>query len=159
MAAAAIGCARAAIDQTIVRLRSRSCFGNPVGRFSHLQQQLAVHLSRIYMCKLLIRETALRIDLKLPAVADSAMCKAEAIESSLDAVQFCMLVHGAQGYETSTGIEKRLRDLLGLRVADGTSDVLRGQVAQAVLGNELYNLSLGRTQKRDWSAIQSRRFW
>jgi alkylation response protein AidB-like acyl-CoA dehydrogenase len=87
------------------------------------------------------------------------MAKAEAVESAIDAVQFCMLVHGAQGYDKSMRLEKRLRDLLGLRVADGTTDLLRGQVAQSVLGNELYNLSLGRPSKSDWSAIQTRRFW
>jgi alkylation response protein AidB-like acyl-CoA dehydrogenase len=87
------------------------------------------------------------------------MAKAEAVEIAINALQFCMLAQGAAGYEVATGLEKRLRDALGLRIADGALDVLRGQVAQAVLGNYLYNLSLGRPHKQDWSSIQTRRFW
>jgi cyclohexanecarboxyl-CoA dehydrogenase len=159
MAAAVIGCARAALDQVIVWMQNRFAFGAPIGRFTHLQQELAIHISRIHMLGLLVHAAAVRLDDNKPAVADAAMAKAEAVESAISAVQFSMLVHGARGYDKSVGLEKRLRDLLGLRVADGTTDVLRGQVAQSVLGNELYNLSLGRPAKQDWSSIQTRRFW
>jgi hypothetical protein len=37
---------------------------------------------------------------------------------------------------------------MGLRIADGTTDVLRGQVARALLGNGLYEMSLGREDKK-----------
>src|SRR5688572_30252451 len=56
--------------------RTSVTFGGPVGRFTHLQQQLAQHTSQLFMAKLLVENTAGRIDKKVPAVADSAMCKA-----------------------------------------------------------------------------------
>jgi cyclohexanecarboxyl-CoA dehydrogenase len=159
MAAAALGSCETVIDQTVERLKTRMSFGGPIGRFTHLQQELATCLTQVHLLRLLIQNTTARINSRLPAVADAAMCKAEAVETAIQVVNFGMRVHGASGYEKSTKLEKRLRDLLGLRIADGTTDVLRGQVAQSVLGNELYNLALGRTQKKDWSSIQSRRYW
>jgi len=62
MAAAAIGCARGAIDQAINWLRSRQAFGGPIGRFTHLQQQLAEHVARLHMVWLLIISVMERID-------------------------------------------------------------------------------------------------
>ena len=45
-------------------------------------------------------------------------------------------------------LEKRLRDLLGLRIADGTTDVLRTEVARSLLGEDLYEMTLGRPSRR-----------
>ncbi len=161
MAAAAIGCARAAIDQTISWLRDRNAFGGPIGRFTHLQQGLAKHTARLHASWLLVQSVMARLDQRSVAFADAAMAKAEAVEWALHAVEWAALVHGARGYCSATDIEQRLRDLLGLRIADGTTDVLRGQVARAVLGNDMYELSLGR--KVDEQEMQkwkmSRRFW
>jgi alkylation response protein AidB-like acyl-CoA dehydrogenase len=76
---------------------------------------------------------------------DAAMVKAEVVEIALDASDWAMKVHGAKGYTDSLDIEKRVRDLMGLRLADGTTDVLRGQVARKLLGEDLYAITLGRT--------------
>jgi len=160
MAAAAIGCARGAIEQSINRLQTRKAFGGPIGRFTHLQQQLAEHTARLHMAWLLVLSVMDRIDSRLPAFADAAMAKAEAVEVALSAVDWCMRVYAAKGYSTQVDIEKRFRDLLGLRIADGTTDVLRTQVARAILGNDLYEMALGRSENNRSSDTHiNRRFW
>ena len=73
--------------------------------------------------------------------------KAEAVEIAIDSVEWAMQIHGAKGYTTEVDLEKRLRDLLGLRIADGATDVLRGQVARGLLGDALYEQSLGRVRE------------
>ncbi|AQV94978.1 acyl-CoA dehydrogenase [Cupriavidus necator] len=158
MAAAAIGCAQAALNRVKQRLHTRYAFSGLIGRFSHLQQEYAVHASRLHMAWLLVQDAARRIEGKLPGYMDSAMAKAEAVEAAIAAVQWAMLVHGAYGYSVEAGLEKRHRDLLGLRIADGTTDVLRGQVARGLLGDELYALSLGRDVPPR-NSIKERRLW
>lgn len=166
MAAAAIGCARGALDQAMQWLHARHAFGGPIGRFSHLQQELAQHVARVHMAWLLICSVAERIDARQPAFADAAMAKAEALESALAAADWAMRVHGARGHTTQYDLAQRYRDLASLRIADGTTDVLRGQVARALLGDELYELSLGRERPtrvpdvldRD-NELPSRRYW
>jgi len=148
MAAAAIGCAREAINQTVVRLKSRRAFGGPIGRFSHLQQALATHVAQLHMAWLLVASVMERLDRKEPVRAAAAMTKAEAIEAAIAAVEWAMQVHGAAGYCAHSDLEKRLRDLLGLRIADGTTDVLRTEVARSLLGEDLYEMTLGRPSRR-----------
>ncbi len=161
MAAAAIGCGRGALDQAVVWLRQRQAFGGPIGRFTHLQQALAQHVARLHMAWLLVQATAARIDAHQPAFADAAMAKAEALEAALAAADWAMTVHGARSHTTLLDLEQRVRDLQALRIAGGTTDVLRSQVARAVLGSELYELGLGRGRgaAQDDPPLGSRRFW
>lgn len=160
MAAAALGCAEAAVDMAIERMKSREAFGGPIGRFTHLQQDLARHTAQLHMAWLLVESVARAFDERRWPIFDAAMAKAEALEASVAATQWAMSVFGAAGYDSATGIEKRFRDLLGLRIADGTTDVLRGQVARAILGEQLYELSLNRNIQGSFSGGDARRrFW
>ena len=161
MAAAAIGCGRGALDQAIEWLRERQAFGGPIGRFTHLQQELAGHVARLHMAWLLVQSSAARQDARQPAFADACMAKAEGIEAALAAVDFAQRVHGARGQTTLVDLEQRRRDLGALRIAGGAPDVLRSQVARAVLGNPLYEAALGRNLAAgdDDAQLGSRRFW
>jgi alkylation response protein AidB-like acyl-CoA dehydrogenase len=160
MAALAVGSAQATIDQTAVRMKTRHAFGGPIGRFSHLQQAMAHWIAHLRMAWLLVESVADQIDTHVWPTADAAMLKAEALEVSIGATEWAMSVFGGAGYDAATGLEKRYRDLLGLRIADGTTDVLRSQVARAFLGERLYDLSLNRSPTGGRAGdTQSRRFW
>jgi alkylation response protein AidB-like acyl-CoA dehydrogenase len=160
MAAAAIGCGRGAINQAIEYLRNRQAFGGPIGRFTHLQQELSRHVAHLHSTWLLVLSAMERLDLNQRAYVDAAMAKAEAVEVALDAADWAMRVHGAKGFTQQLDIEKRVRDLYGLRVADGATDVLRGQVAREILGEEIYAMSLGRTiSSKKPVTLFPRNFW
>jgi alkylation response protein AidB-like acyl-CoA dehydrogenase len=160
MAAIAIGCAEDAVDAACAHLKSREAVGGPIGRFTHLQLGLAQTAGDLRMGWLLIEDVAKRIDGRESAVAEAAMAKAEGVERAYRAVEWAMGIFGAAGYDAATGVEKRLRDLAGLRIADGTGDLLRGQVARAILGERLYAASLGREAPVGPNADEPRkRFW
>ncbi|ONH50881.1 hypothetical protein BLL36_23500 [Pseudomonas cedrina subsp. cedrina] len=110
------------------------------------------------MAWLLVQSTAQRLDRRAYCYVDAAMAKAESLEVAIAAVQWAMLVHGAEGYCADLGLEKILRDLMGLRIADGTPDVLRGQVARGLLGETLYSESLGR-QAVPLKMLRERQLW
>lgn len=160
MASAAIGCAEEAVDAAILRMKRRDAFGGPIGRFSHLQMDLAKHAARLRMAWLLVENVANQFDARSWPVFDAAMVKAECVEIAISAVEWVMNVFGAAGYDTANNVEKRYRDLAGLRVADGTTDVLRGQVARSILGDRLYELSLNRRVDDELvTDMQRRRYW
>jgi alkylation response protein AidB-like acyl-CoA dehydrogenase len=144
MAAAAIGCAKDAVRQAILRLKERNAFGGPIGRFTHLQQELAYHHAQLEMAWLLALQNMIKIDKKETSLFDASMVKAEALEIAISAVTWTMKVYAAKGYSTAIDLEQRLRDLMGLRIADGVTDVLRGQVARKLLGENIYEMSLSR---------------
>lgn len=158
VAATAIGAAQTALDHVKERLQTRHAFDGPIGRFTHLQQAYAQHAAHLHMAWLLVQSVAQRLDRHLYSYVDAAMVKAESVEAAIAAVQWAMLVHGAQGYVADNGLGKVLSDLLGLRIADGTCDVLRGQVARGLLGESLYSQSLGRYAGPQ-SMIRERQLW
>ena len=158
--ALAVGSAQAAIDQAAVWMKERHAFGGPIGRFSHLQQTMAQWIARLRMSWLLVENVTGHIDGHGVPAVDAAMLKAEAVEVAIGATEWATTVFGGAGYNAATGLEKRHRDLLGLRIADGTTDVLRSQVARAFLGEKLYELSLSRSSVVETTGdTQSRRFW
>lgn len=51
--------------------------------------------------------------------------KAEGVEFALEACDAAMRAHGAIGYSREVDQGDRVRDLMGLGIADGTTDVMR----------------------------------
>jgi alkylation response protein AidB-like acyl-CoA dehydrogenase len=162
MSACAIGSARNAIDKSIERLKNRKAFGGLIGRFTHFQQELAQHTTDLHLCWLLILSTIEKIKNREPAFVDSCMCKAQCIEASIRTVEWSMNVFGAAGYSTMYDLQDRLKDLYGLRIADGTKEILRSQISRALLGEQLYELSLGRMSHDEIETLnnfQTIKYW
>lgn len=144
--AAAIGTAKEALNQVVERLRTRQAFGGPIGRFTHLQQALGEHAAKLHAAHLLVAEASRLIDQNrhLEAVPIVAMAKGEGVEWALAATDFAMKTFGASGYSPDfTDLGQRVRDLQGLRIADGTTDIMRSQVVRSLFGEDFWQLSIG----------------
>lgn len=143
-AAAAIGCGEGALEQMAERLKTRQSFGGPIGRFSHLQQTLGEYHTKLRMALALAREAAALIDEGDFAEAKPLVdgLKAEGVEIALSASDAAMRAHGAMGYSRQTDLGDRVRDLMGLRIADGTTDVMRMSVVKSTFGSELWKMSV-----------------
>lgn len=143
-AAAAIGCGEAALDQMAERITSREAFGAPIGRFTHLQQPLGEYLTKLRMAMSLAREAAQMIDNGDYESATPLVngLKAEGVEIALSACDTAMRAHGAMGYSRQTDLGDRVRDLMGLRIADGTTDVMRMTVVRDEYGSDLWKMAI-----------------
>ncbi len=53
-----------------------------------------------------------------------------------------MRAHGALGYSRQVDLGDRVRDLMGLRIADGTTDVMRMEVVRSVFGSEFWTMAI-----------------
>jgi alkylation response protein AidB-like acyl-CoA dehydrogenase len=140
---AAIGTAERALEQMAERLVNRQAFGGPIGRFSHLQQALGQHTTELRMAKALAREATAMLDRGEGKDADAIIngLKAEGVEIALASVDSAMRAFGAEGYSDQVDLGNRLHDLQGLRIADGTTDVMRMSVVAK---------SFGKTGERLW---------
>lgn len=143
-AAAAIGCGEAALDQMAARIKVRQAYGGPIGRFTHLQQPLGEHTTKLRMAVALAREAAQLIDNGEYEAASPLVngIKAEAVEVALAAADVAMRSHGALGYSHKVDLGDRVRDLMGLRIADGTTDVMRMEVVRSTYGSELWKMAI-----------------
>lgn len=146
MAALAIGAGKGALALVRTRLRERTAFGSAIGRFTHLQQAYAQHATNLEAYALLVADAAANLDAGDYGTPYGAMTKAEVVEVALAAVDFGLRIFAAEGVEVDHPLRKLHGDLHALRIADGTTDVLRGQVARHFLGEDLYAASLGRSQ-------------
>ena len=142
--AAAIGTGQNALNQMAERIKTREAFGGPIGRFTHLQQPLGQHTTELQMAYSLAKEAAALIDQGEYSKARGTICglKAEGIEASIDAVDAAMRAFGGEGYSTLVDLGDRLRDLHGLRIADGTTDVMRMEVVRHSFGAEFWEMAI-----------------
>lgn len=142
--AAAIGCAESALDQMAERIHDRQAFGGPIGRFTHLQQPIGEYLTKLRMAMSLARDAATLIDQGNYAEATPLVngLKAEGVEIALAACDAAMRAHGAMGYSRDGDIGDRVRDLMGLRIADGTTDVMRMTVVRDEYGYDFWKMAI-----------------
>ncbi|WP_291166814.1 acyl-CoA dehydrogenase [Gimesia sp.] len=143
-AAAAIGCGERALEIMAERIRQRHVLGGPIGRFTHLQQPIGEYLTKLRMATALAREAARFYDQGNYEAAEPLVngIKAEGVEIALAACDAAMRVHGAVGYSREVDLGDRVRDLMGLRIADGTTDVMRMTVVREQYGFDLWEMSI-----------------
>jgi alkylation response protein AidB-like acyl-CoA dehydrogenase len=136
--AAALGTAERALELMVDRLIERDAYGAPIGRFSHLQQAVGQHTTELKMAKALAREAAAMLDEGKGEAADAIIngLKAEGVEIALATVDAAMRAFGAEGYSDRVDLGDRLQDLNGLRIADGTTDVMRMSVVAKSYGDK-----------------------
>lgn len=77
-----------------------------------------------------------RIDQGESDVAACSAAKALATDAAYRAVDLALQLHGSEGYTKQTPMEKRLRDIRGLRIADGPNDTLYSVLAHSLLTEE-----------------------
>lgn len=134
--AAAIGTGENALDQMAARIKGREAFGGPIARFTHLQQPLGQYKTELCMAHALAREAAELLDRGDYDSAEPLIdgLKAEGVEIALRATDAAVRAFGGMGYSTQVDLGERLRDLNGLRIADGTTDVMRMLVVRKIFG-------------------------
>jgi alkylation response protein AidB-like acyl-CoA dehydrogenase len=142
--AAAIGCGEAALQQMADRIKDRKAYGGPIGRFTHLQQPIGEYTTKLQMAMALAREAAVLMDQGNYEAASPLVngIKAEGVEIALVASDAAMRAHGAMGYSRQVDLGDRVRDLMGLRIADGTTDVMRMEVVRSVYGYSYWDMAV-----------------
>ncbi|MHC2065897.1 acyl-CoA dehydrogenase family protein [Bremerella sp. T1] len=142
--AAAIGCGERALEVMAERIREREAFGGPIGRFTHLQEPIGEQLTKLRMALALSREAARYFDQGNYDAAEPLVngIKAEGVEFALEACDAAMRAHGALGYSREVDLGDRVRDLMGLRIADGTTDVMRMTVVRDAFGHDLWQMAI-----------------
>lgn len=142
--AAAIGTGERALEQMAARIATRKTFGAPIGRFTHLQQSLGQSTTELKMAYALACDAAEQLDRGDYEGARGVIAglKAEGVEAALHAADAAMRAHGGMGYSGEVDLGDRVRDLMGLRIADGTTDVMRMDVVRQAYGDEFWDMAV-----------------
>lgn len=146
--AAAVGTAKRSLEITNNRLREREAFGKKLGTMTHLQQELSDHTITLDAQTAYIEKAARLLDEGNyeEAAILVAGAKAKAVEAATKAAEFAVMTHGAAGVSSQYDLFQRYIDIFGLRIADGTSDVMRSEYLRKIYGNDLWEMAFGSNQ-------------
>jgi len=137
IAAACTGLARAALERAAAYLHERRAFGAEIAELQGLRFMIAEMAQQVATARALTRGAAAARDRGAPgaevAVAAS-LAKWTASDAAMRVTTDAVQLFGAAGYSRETGVERLMRDAKGAQIYEGTNQVHRGIVADAVLG-------------------------
>jgi cyclohexanecarboxyl-CoA dehydrogenase len=131
---ACVGAAQQSVDETVEYTKVRQAFDKPLARHEAVAFQIAEHQAFLHAARLLSYQVLALADAGEPHTAESAMCKWLAPKLAVEAIHACVLLHGWIGYGDDLPLMHRLRDVMGLEIADGTPEIMKAVIARETFG-------------------------
>ncbi|MFJ2786613.1 acyl-CoA dehydrogenase family protein [Streptomyces sp. NPDC093249] len=132
----AIGVGDAALAEAYAHASGRTAFGQPISRFQSVVFPLVEHTTLLHAARLVCHEALWRADRGEDPRIPSNMAKWWAPKAAVEAVHQSLLTMGHQGWSEDGPVAQRLRDVIGLQLADGTAAATKLTVARLLLGKE-----------------------
>jgi alkylation response protein AidB-like acyl-CoA dehydrogenase len=136
VAAGAVGVLQACLDACVEFSRRRRQFGQRIGDFEMVQAVLADMAADLEAARLLTRRAAWMRDRGMPNSQAVSIAKLFATEAACRAADQAVLLHGGRGYSNEYPVERYYRDVKGLQIYEGTSQIQRIILARELLGRE-----------------------
>ena len=133
IAAACVGLARSALEQSAAYLRERRAFGAPLADQQGLRFMLAEMARDVAAARALTRAAAAAKDRGEPLAEASSLAKWSASDAAMRVATDAVQLFGASGYSRETGIERLMRDAKGAQIYEGTNQIHRLIVADELL--------------------------
>jgi len=132
--AAALGFARRALDETIVRVGKRDLFGGPLADLQMVQGHIADMAVDVDAAALLVYRAAWTKDNGAARVTrEASMAKLFATERAQAVIDQAVQLHGGDGVRRGHIVEKLYREIRALRIYEGASDVQKVVIARQTL--------------------------
>ncbi|MBI4838773.1 MAG: acyl-CoA dehydrogenase family protein [Nitrospirae bacterium] len=129
-----VGVAQGAFDAAAGFARERHQFGHPVISFQAVQHILADMATQIEAARALVYSVARFIDSKAKDVSkESAMAKVFATDVAMKVTVDAVQVMGGSGYMKEYPVEKMMRDAKILQIYEGTNQIQRNVIGQALI--------------------------
>ncbi|UYZ14781.1 acyl-CoA/acyl-ACP dehydrogenase [Brevibacillus sp. WF146] len=142
-----VGAARKALEQGVQYAKERMAFGGPIGRFQSVMHKIAEHATLLETASLLSLKALDVLDRGHSNTMEASMAKWYSTTTAYKAIDDMLQIHGARGYVKEYGLEQKLRDVRGLMIADGSTDVLKSLIGRDLMGREIYDAMLGRARE------------
>ena len=133
--AAALGFARRALDETLLRVRERELFGAPMSDLQLVQGHVADMALDVDASALLVYRAAWTKDSGAARVTrEAAMAKLHATDTAQAVIDRAVQLHGGDGVRSGHIVESLYREIRALRIYEGASDVQKIVIARQMLG-------------------------
>ncbi len=134
VAAAGLGFARRALDESLAHARARPMFGATLADLQLTQAALGDMATGIDAAALLTYRAAWRRDVqRLPTTREAAMAKMTATETAQSVIDRAVQLFGGRGVKSGEITEKLYREIRALRIYEGATEVQKLIVARELL--------------------------
>jgi alkylation response protein AidB-like acyl-CoA dehydrogenase len=130
LGASHIGTMERLLEQTLAYARTRTQFGQPIGKFQAVAHRIADMKVQLEAARLLAYRSAWRLDRMRSVAMDASMTKLLISESLVNAALAAVQVHGGYGFMTEYEVERALRDAIGSTIYSGTSEMQRNIISR-----------------------------
>jgi acyl-CoA dehydrogenase len=137
VAAAALGFARRALDESLAHAKSRKMFGATLADLQLTQASLGDMATGIDAAALLTYRAAWRRDVQgLPTTKEAAMAKMTATETAQSVIDRAVQLFGGRGVRSGEIVERLYREIRALRIYEGATEVQKLIIARELLKEE-----------------------
>jgi len=135
-----VGLARRLIELCSEHARTRVQFGRPIAEFQAIQWMLADMSTELYAMKTMVYDAAWRLDQGDRNRTRAGMVKLFCTETIGRIADRAVQIFGGMGYMAEGPVEAVYREVRGMRIYEGTSEIQRLIIARDVLTNGLTSI-------------------
>jgi len=132
VSAAAVGLARSAMEHAVRYAKERTTFGVPIHKHQALAFMVAEMAMKIEAARLLVWQSAWKIDRGQRNTKEAAFAKAFAADTAMETALNAVQVFGGYGFSREYPVEKLMRDAKVFQIYEGTSQIQRLIIAKEI---------------------------
>ncbi len=125
-----VGTMERLLEKSIQQARTRSQFGQAIGKFQAVSHRIAEMKVSLEAARLLTYRAASRLDVSRSVALDASIAKLFVSESLVRAALGTVQVFGGYGYMAESEVERALRDAVASTLYSGTSEMQKNIIAR-----------------------------
>jgi alkylation response protein AidB-like acyl-CoA dehydrogenase len=129
ISAVAFGIAKAALAEAWDYAQTRVQFGRPIAQHQAIRHRLVTAATKLRACRHMLYHAAFLANERRPCAVETAMAKLFIADTGVEIALACQQVMGAYALSDQYEMERHVRDLLGMPIVGGSSDMQRNNLA------------------------------
>lgn len=131
----AVGVAQGALDACLKYVNEREQFGQKIGEFQMIQEQLAQMYVEIESARFVVYRAAWLKDKGVKSTTLEVSCaKYHAAETAVKVTGEAVKIFGSYGFSSEYPVERRFRDAKSFQIVEGTSNIQKMIISSFLLG-------------------------
>jgi alkylation response protein AidB-like acyl-CoA dehydrogenase len=129
VAAVTFGIAQAAVEDAWTYAGERVQFGKVISGHQAIRHALVEARTKLEACRHMLYHAAYLAGANLPCGIETSMAKLFIADTAVEIALICQRVLGAYALSDAFDMERHVRDLLGMRIVGGSSDMQKNNLA------------------------------
>ena len=129
ISACAYGIARAALEEAWQYAKERVQFGKPIAQHQAIRHKLVTARTNLQACRHMLYHAAWLANERRPCSVETSMAKLFIADTGVAIALACQQVMGAYALSDAYDMDRHVRDLLGMPIVGGSSDMQKNNLA------------------------------